>query len=138
MKSKHRDYLTFKIPNDWEIEENDDVTSIYHHKGAGVLTLSFYTVMIEREAYETHVAKMAVRYERQYNLVLRHALILETTKKNKLVVTGIGETEDGEFTKLFFVGQFPKVVMATYLSETETPEVKIIDEILDSFRFKGL
>ena len=45
MLIRHKDYLTFEMPNTWVIEEGNEATSIYDNNGEGALTLSFYTIM---------------------------------------------------------------------------------------------
>ena len=135
MKIEHKDYLSFEIPDNWDIEENEDSTTICNNDGKGALVLSFYTVMKDKDAFEDYITNMAVEYARQNKVALKHSLILDTTKKNKLVANGIGKTADGWFEKFWFVGKFPKVVMATYFSEKKTSEINQIDIIIDSFQF---
>ena len=135
MLIRHKDYLTFEMPNTWVIEEGNEATSIYDNNGEGALTLSFYTIMELQNTIEEHVTIMAKDFFNQNNIKLHHSFILDCTKKDKVVICGIGNTQDDWFIKIWVLGKYPRVVLATYESEKKTSEVKKVDSIINSFQF---
>lgn len=137
MKIKHKDYLTFKIPNKWIIEENDEDTVIYDNNGEGAIVLSFYTLMELQNDLEEHISMMAKNFIDGNMINLDNPLNLEWTKKEKVILNGTGKTSDNDFIKIWIIAKYPKVIIATYEVENQTAELKQVDKIIDSFCFCG-
>jgi hypothetical protein len=135
MKIKHNNYLEYEIPTDWEIEDGADSTSVYCRDGEGALTLSYYSIMEMQETLDEHISIMAKKFIDANHIKLNHALILDSTQKEKIVLYGIGSTPDKWFIKLWVIAKYPKVVFATYQSEKKTSELKKVDQIISSFTF---
>lgn len=135
MKANHNGYFEYVIPEDWVIEEDDDTTSIYCNNGVGALILSYYSIIEMQGDLGEHISQMAMRFINKNNLHLNHALILDATQKDKIVLSGIGSLSDQSLIKLWVVAKYPKVVFATYICDENTPELNIIDKIVDSFSF---
>ena len=66
------------------------------------------------------------------HIKLNHALILDSTQREKTVLYGMGTTPDQWFIKLWIIARYPKVVFATYQSEKKTSELKKVDKIISS------
>ena len=138
MKIKHSDYLKYEIPSGWVVDESDDeCISIYDNDGKGALTLSFYTIMeLYNNSIDEHISVMAKDFIDKNHVELKDSIfIIDGTKKDKTVLYGTGKTEDGWFIKLWIAAKFPKAILATYHSPKKTSEVKIVDKIIDSFKF---
>ena len=99
------------------------------------MTLSFYTIMELQNTIEEHVTIIAKDFINQNNIKLHHSFILDCTKKDKVVICGIGNTQDDWFIKIWVLAKYPRVVLATYESEKKTSEVKKLDSIINSFQF---
>ncbi len=132
---KHEDYLSFEIPNRWMIEEDDETMSIFDINGYGSITLSFCSSAEADKPFGEQLSIMAKKIIDNNKMRIDRALILDETKKSKTVLYGSGTTSDDWFIKLWFVGKFPRIVVATYHSEKRTAEVKTADKIMDSFQF---
>jgi hypothetical protein len=132
MKIKHKDYLEYEIPMGWEIEDDVDTTSVYCPDGEGALTLSYYTIMELQETLDEHISIMAKKFIDANHIKLNHALILDSTQREKTVLYGMGTTPDQWFIKLWIIARYPKVVFATYQSEKKTSELKKVDKIISS------
>ena len=138
MKIKHKDYLIYEIPNNWEIEETEKTTSIFKNNGDGALTLSFYTIMEIENTLEEHIRIMAKDFIDRNKIKLDNSLILYGTKKDKMIIYGTGKTKDAWFIKLWIISKYPKIILASYNSENKTSELNQIDKIINSFQFKNL
>lgn len=135
MKIKHKDYLTFKIPYKWVIEDNNEDTLIYKNNGEGAIVLSFYTIMELQNGIEEHISMMANKFIDGNKINLDNPLTLDCTKKEKRILYGTGKTSDNDFIKIWIIAKYPKVIIATYEVENQTAELKQVDKILDSFCF---
>ena len=140
MKIKHSDYLRYKIPRNWVIEEDPECTSLYAKNGKGVITLSFYTSIECKENIEEYIREMAKKFVEQSDIkVDNESFSLDETKKDKIVIYNTGITpEDNCFWKIWLIAKYPKIIIATYNCEEKTEEVEIANKIIDSFKFKNL
>lgn len=138
MKMKHSDYLTYEIPDDWELEENDEDTAIYNNEGEGAIILSFYTIWDLENTIGEQISIMAKKFVESNNIKIKNCFILDGTKKNKTALYGQGKTEDSDFFKIWIIAKFSKIVIATYQAEKKTSEIKEVDKIIESFKFKNL
>lgn len=132
---KHNDYLEYDIPDGWEIEDEDDLTSIFCCNGEGALTFSYYSIAEMKTSITEQICVMAKNFIDSNHLKMDHALILDGTAKDKKVLYGTGATTDKWFIKFWFIAKYPRVVFATYQSEKKTAEVKTVDRIIDSISF---
>ncbi|MGI6745664.1 MAG: hypothetical protein ACOX45_05910 [Acutalibacteraceae bacterium] len=135
MEVLHGDYLSFNIPNYWMVEDNTNTTSVYNMRGDGAITMSFYTAMSVQKSFDEHVCIMAKKFIDNNRIRLRQSLILDNTKKDKLVLYGTGITIDNWFIKFWVIAKFPRIVLATYQSEKATSEIKTVDNIIESISF---
>ena len=135
IQTKHKDYLLYEIPSGWIVDEANDSVSIYDNDGKGALTLSFLTIIQLQDTLDEYISVMAKKFIDNNQIRIENSLILDGTKKNKLMLHGIGTTDDGWFIKLWVVAKYPRVVFATYQSERKTSELKKVDAILESFQF---
>ena len=138
MKIKHKDYLTYEIPNNWIIEEDNDCTTIYNNNGNGALILSFYTILELQNNLDEHISIMAKKFIEKNEIKMGAPLILEGNSKDKKILYGTGKLPDGDFFKIWIIAKYPKVIVATYNSKKKTAEIKYIDKIISSFEFKNL
>lgn len=133
MKIKHGEYLEYEIPDDWEVKKDDDCTSIFSNDGEGALTLSYYSIIDMQQSLDEHISIMAKKFVDTNRIKLKHALILDGTKKEKKVLYGEGSTTDNWYIKLWIIAKYPKVIFASYQSKKKTSEIKKVDKIIASF-----
>ena len=107
---------------------------MYSPDGDGAITLSFLNVLNGEKSLAEHISIIAKRFIDQNNINLHSPLIL-FNRDGKTILWGTGTTSDNWFIKLWIVAKYPKIVLATYLSEQKNDEVKICDSIIDSFMF---
>jgi hypothetical protein len=136
MKVKHGDYLSFDIPPKWVVDENDDSTSVYSSQGEGAITLSYYSVVSLQSSLEEHISIMAKKFIENNGITINRSFVLDTTQKDKIVLHGNGTTSDNSFISLWIVTKLPRIVLATYLYQTKTTEIKIAEKIVDSIKFR--
>lgn len=135
MKRLHKDYLELEIPEGWNYEENDETIAVFCNEGDGALTLSFYSATDIQTSLDEHISIMAKKYIDKNNVDLDHAFILDATQKDKYFICGTGVTNDNWFVKLWIIAKYPKIIVATYLSQERTSEIKKVEKIIMSFRF---
>ncbi len=128
--------LTFKVPDDWIVEDEDGVRSIFNEDGEGAITMSFYRIIKLEESIEKHIENMALKYVEDIDIKTEKNIELVTSSKEKSTVCMQGKTFDGWFLKLWVVAKFPTAIVITYWSEEETEEINTVDEIVESFKFK--
>ncbi len=138
MKIKHKDYLTYEIPQKWTFEEEDDITIIYNDNGNGALILSFYSNMEAKDNIDEQISIMAKKFVESNKIKIDKPFILEENQKDKKILYGTGKLPDGYFFKMWIIAKYPKIIIATYNSEKETEEIKDIDKIISSFKFENL
>ena len=134
MKFNHNGYLNYELPDNWCDEEDTDNLLMYNPDGDGAITLSFLNVLNGEKSLAEHISIIAKRFIDQNNINLHSPLIL-FNRDGKTILWGTGTTSDNWFIKLWIVAKYPKIVLATYLSEQKNDEVKICDSIIDSFMF---
>ncbi|MBR6577578.1 MAG: hypothetical protein IKK74_01400 [Clostridia bacterium] len=134
MKFNHNGYLNYELPDNWCDEEDNDNLLMYNPDGDGAITLSFLNVLNGEKSLAEHISIIAKRFIDQNNINLHSPLIL-FNRDGKTILWGTGTTSDNWFIKLWIVAKYPKIVLATYLSEQKNDEVKICDSIIDSFMF---
>ena len=134
MKFNHNGYLNYELPDNWCDEEDNDNLLMYNLDGDGAITLSFLNVLNGEKSLAEHISIIAKRFIDQNNINLHSPLIL-FNRDGKTILWGTGTTSDNWFIKLWIVAKYPKIVLATYLSEQKNDEVKICDSIIDSFMF---
>lgn len=134
MKFNHNGYLNYELPDNWCDEEDNDNLLMYNPDGDGAITLSFLNVLNGEKSLAEHISIIAKRFIDQNNINLHYPLIL-FNRDGKTILWGTGTTSDNWFIKLWIVAKYPKIVLATYLSEQKNDEVKICDSIIDSFMF---
>lgn len=128
-------YLNYKIPLNWVVQENVDITTIYNNNGEGALTMSYYTITKLQGTLDEHIIIMAKKFIDKNKIKLHRPLVLDGTKKEKTVLYGTGNAPDNWFLKIWVVTKYPKIVLATYQSQIKTSEIKQIDAMVNSFRF---
>ena len=134
MKFNHNGYLNYELPDNWCDEEDNDNLLMYNPDGDGAITLSFLNVLNGEKSLAEHISIISKRFIDQNNINLHSPLIL-FNRDGKTILWGTGTTSDNWFIKLWIVAKYPKIVLATYLSEQKNDEVKICDSIIDSFMF---
>jgi len=134
MKFNHNGYLNYELPDNWCAEEDNDNLLMYNPDGDGAITLSFLNVLNGEKSLAEHISIIAKKFIDQNNINLHSPLIL-FNRDGKTILWGTGTTSDNWFIKLWIVAKYPKIVLATYLSEQKNDEVKICDSIIDSFMF---
>lgn len=134
MKFNHNGYLNYELPDNWCDEEDNDNLLMYNPDGDGAITLSFLNVLNGEKSLAEHISIIAKKFIDQNNINLHSPLIL-FNRDGKTILWGTGTTSDNWFIKLWIVAKYPKIVLATYLSEQKNDEVKICDSIIDSFMF---
>lgn len=134
MKFNHNGYLNYELPDNWCDEEDNDNLLMYNPDGDGAITLSFLNVLNGEKSLAEHISIIAKRFIDQNNINLHSPLIL-FNRDGKTILWGTGTTSDNWFIKLWIVAKYPKIVLATYLSEQKNDEEKICDSIIDSFMF---
>lgn len=134
MKFNHNGYLNYELPDNWCAEEDNDNLLMYNPDGDGAITLSFLNVLDGEKSLAEHISIIAKKFIDQNNINLHSPLIL-FNRDGKTILWGTGTTSDNWFIKLWIVAKYPKIVLATYLSEQKNDEVKICDSIIDSFMF---
>ena len=135
MRYNHAGYLTYELPDGWETEESDDCLSMYDPDGSGTLTVSFFNRVDSNTHLNVQVSVLAKNFFECNNIKLNNSFIL-LNKDEKTVLFGIGKMADNWLIKLWVVAKNPKIVLATYQSEQENPEVELCDAIVDSFKFE--
>lgn len=135
MLYSYNQYFTYELPDGWETEESDDGLSMYDPDGNGALTVSFFNRVDSNTHLNVQVSVLAKNFFECNNIKLNNSFIL-LNKDEKTVLFGIGKTADNWFIKLWVVAKNPKIVLATYQSEQENPEVELCDAIVDSFKFE--
>ena len=135
MLYSYNQYFTYELPDGWETEESDDGLSMYDPDGNGALTVSFFNRIDSNTHLNVQVSVLAKNFFECNNIKLNNSFIL-LNKDEKTVLFGIGKTADNWFIKLWVVAKNPKIVLATYQSEQENPEVELCDAIVDSFKFE--
>ena len=135
MRYNHAGYLTYELPDGWKTDESDDGLSMYDPDGNGALTVSFFNRVDSNTHLNVQVSVLAKNFFECNNIKLNNSFIL-LNKDEKTVLFGIGKTADNWFIKLWVVAENPKIVLATYQSEQENPEVELCDAIVDSFKFE--
>jgi hypothetical protein len=83
---------------------------------------------------DEQVSILAKRFVDQNKIALHTPLIL-VNREEKTILCGTGTTVDFWFVKLWVIAKRPKIVLATYQSQKKSKEIKIIDSIIESFRF---
>ncbi len=128
-------YLTCDIPEDWCIDYGEDSDVIYDPNGVGAITLSFFNMLDEKSSIQEHICIMAKHFIDSNRIILDSPLSLACRETN-YILSGKGKMSSGWFIKLWFVAKYPKIVMATYMTEEEkTDEISNCDRILNSFIF---
>lgn len=131
----HKDYLTYELPYSWCAEDEKENLIIYNPNGYGAITISFFNILEMSETLDEHISIMAKKFIDKNRIILHTPLILYGTKETKTMLYGTGTTPDNWFIKLWVVAKYPKIVFATYESDTKTSEVKKCDEIINSIKF---
>ena len=131
----HKDYLTYELPYNWCVEDEKENLIVYDPNGDGAITISFFNVLEMSETLDEHISIMAKKFIDKNSIMLHASLILYGTKETKTILYGAGTTPDNWFIKLWVVAKYPKIVFATYESNTKTSEVKKCDEIINSIKF---
>ena len=134
MMLNHKEYLKYKLPNNWCAEEDIDNLLLYNPSGNGAITMSFFSVLNTEESLDEQISILAKRFIDKNNITM-HTSLAHCHKGGKTILYGTGTTPDGWFIKLWVVAKYPKIVFATYQSERKSTEVKVCDSIINSFRF---
>ena len=90
--------------------------------------------MDREETLVKFVTNFASRFMDQNEIALE-GCIQVLVGKEKTVLQAVGKASDGYFCKIWVVAKDPKIVLATYFSESKSKEVKTCDSIMDSFQF---
>ena len=133
MKKTHNGYLTYELPDHWEIEEVDGSITLYDPDGEGAITMSFFNVFPSAGSIEERLAVLASNFIRENKIKMDMPLMVHTRKDGNTHLWGTGKDQEGFFLKIWGVAKRPKMVFATYFSEQKTDEVAICDSIIDSF-----
>ena len=134
--SSYNAYFNYTLPQNWCAEEEGDNLLLYNPNGEGAIVISFFTALQTKESLTEQVSVLAKNCVDQNNIKLRQPFMLHI-REDKSVLYGIGTTPDDWFVKLWVVAKYPKIVLATYQSQSKRcgKEVKVCDAIIDSFRF---
>ncbi len=135
MQIVYKDCFKFEVSESWIVDEKDELVSVYSNNGEGALTISFFYVNEMQGSSKEHISIMAKKFIEINQINLHHALILDTTQKEKIILYGTGNTNDQWFIKLWVITRFEKVIFATYQSHKKTTELKEIEQIISSLSF---
>ena len=128
--------LTFEVPDDWVVEDEDGIRSIFNEDGEGAITVSIYRIEKLEENIEKKIKDMAVECITNNNIKIEKKVEVIAFNEQEAVVYARGKAPDGWFVKLWVVASFPTVIVITYWSEEKTKELDIVDKIVESFKFK--
>ncbi len=132
---KRYSVIEYDLPHGWVAEEEDDVLEIYAEDGDGAITLSVYSFLLPLKEFHKAVYSMAEKMCLDNGVDPQGRLQWECKKDREAAVSGGGITSDSWLMKLWCVAKYPKIVMATYFSKTESQEMEICDQIIKSIRF---
>lgn len=135
MLVKHKDYLSYELPDHWCIEEDGENLLIYNPDGNGAITISFLSILESQKSIDEYISIITKRFVDQNRITLHSPLILYGNGDTKTTIYGTGKTLDDWFFKIWVVAKHPKIVFATYLCEKRTSEVKECDAIINSMCF---
>ena len=128
--------LTFEVPDDWVVEDEDGIRSIFNEDGEGAITMSFYRIVKLEATIEKQIKDMALKYIHDANIKVEKEPEIVISNIEKSVICTMGKALDGWFVKLWVVASFPTIIVITYWSEEKTKELDIVDKIVESFKFK--
>ena len=130
-----RDNITINLPSKWQMQENGDSVSIYNNNGQGAVTISFYTILKNEKPIMEFISEKAVDFIRQSEIKLNKSFIVDMTDNKRVVLSGSGETKDGEFIKIYILANNSRFILITYDSTKKNREVKVVDKIVESINF---
>jgi len=122
-------WYSFYYPKDWTVEESDDSTAVYDPvHGVGALHISAYQtpgpVDSKSELIE-HLADNVPPVDEE------RVVSSSSGSKN---VASFDYVNDGDFHKIWFIGDGRYLVLANYISDKEDAgsELREVEEIVDS------
>lgn len=130
----HNECFNYDLPSGWFTEDSDESLIFYNPIGNGAMTMSFFNVLNEKESLDEQISVLARNFITQ-NCITMDAPLILFNKDEKTILYGTGATSEKWFIKLWVVAKYPKIILATYLSERKNPEVKKCDLIIDSINF---
>jgi len=131
---KYNEYLKYELPDNWCAENDKENLLIYNPNGRGALTVSFFNILDVEETLDEQISILAKKFIDR-NKINLHAPLILFNKEGKTILYGMGTTGDGWFVKIWVVAKKPKIILATYQSERKSREVKLCDQIINSFQF---
>lgn len=124
------------IPKNWCIDEEDSI-SIYDSNGYGSLTISILSTFDSTTKFDDTIISVASNFIRSTSITLQSSLIFNCDNRNKLVLYGNYKTKDDWHGKMWFLGKYPKIIVATYIYKIENKnEIKKIEKIIKSIKIK--
>lgn len=122
------------IPKNWCIDEEDSI-SIYDNNGYGALTISILTTFESQATFENTITSIASNFIKSNSITLQSPLIFNRDNKNKLVLYGNYKENDDWHEKMWFLGKYPKIIVATYHYKIENKkEIKKVEKIIKSIK----
>ena len=86
------------------------------------------------QSRDEYISIMAKKFIEQNKITINIPFVLKSKDGVTKLLYGEGKTADEEYLKLWIIARYPKVIFATYLSESKTLEVQDCDEIINSFQ----
>ncbi len=122
------------IPKNWCIDKEDTI-SIYDNNGYGALNISILTTFESQTTFENTITSIASNFIKSNSITLQSPLIFNCDNKNKLVLYGNYKENDDWHGKMWFLGKYPKIIVATYHYKIENQkEIKKIEKIIKSIK----
>ncbi len=136
MKEYYNESFECSIPSNWIIDEEDCI-SIYNNDGNGALTISILTTFEESTIFDDAIASVASNFIKSNNVSLLKPLIFNCTDKKRLILYGECKTINGWNEKLWIIGKYPKIIVATYIYYKQGKnEIKKVEKIIKSMKIK--
>ncbi len=131
------DFLSCDIPQNWHIDYNGDNYTIYESDGVGAVTISCFSIIYKRDALKDLIMNMTNDFIENNHIILEKPLSF-ICNETQYTIIGTGQTIDKWFVKIWVIAQYPRIVMATYLSEDKCfDEINCCNKIINSFVFRN-
>lgn len=123
--------LLYKIPPKWIVDEKEDVTLIYKEGGKGIIQLDSYKDEDEKDILEK-VQSILSDIKKEEKIKENGCDIINIYNSNRRRASSTGKTDNNKFIKAWVIIEDDNVVIAKYISDKKTREIKYVDKIVDS------
>lgn len=134
----HEDYLTYKVPCDWIIDDTNEngAIVIYNENGEGALTISFYTIIEDYSSPIQFIQEKLSRFAKNNNIILEPIQRVHMHKDGKYSAWGDGTDDENWHVRAWVVLKEHRFLVATYYYQKNTKDFDEATEIVESMSFE--